>query len=323
VDDLNDLASRSPGSPVFRIVAAGVAVVLFAAACWLRPDIAIGLVLLGAVYTTLERIRPVRDQPPAMRRRGWRTDAVHFVVDEVLAAAGLTAVVLIGVPVLRAGMPDLVPATIRSQPSLAVWVEALVLAEVCGYWGHRLTHEIPFLWRFHRVHHSSTQLDWLAPSRKHPLDTIFARSSVALPLLVLGFAVPTVVTHFIIKRFQGLLVHANIDLRLGPLEWIVSTPHFHHWHHADQAGAFKKNYAGQVPLVDWVFGTLYRPTGWPERYGCDGYVPDVGYLAQLLAPWRQDSRISRNPSHGSAVAIATELADVAEPSDQAHLRTQP
>lgn len=261
------------------------AMALFVWAARLRPDIAFGLVALGLLFTVIERIRPVVRRPDAVRRQGATTDATHFVVDEIFAAAGLVAVLVVAGPFARTMVPHIVPAAVRAQPSWLLWVESLVLAEVCGYWGHRLSHTVPFLWRFHRIHHSSPVLDWLAPSRRHPLDQVFARASVALPVLALGFTVPTVVTHFAIKRFQGLLVHANVDLRFGPLEWVIATPHFHHWHHSAEPGTWNKNYAGQAPVVDWIFGTLNRPDHWPTAYGCDGYVPDVGYLAQLRAPW--------------------------------------
>ena len=310
VDVVVKLRVASTLRPRVTCLSAG-AFVLFAFACGLRPDIAVGLIVLGAVYSILERIRPVHDQAPAIRRTGWRTDMVHFVVDEVLSAGGFAAGLLLLLPLLRGVIPHQMPVAIRSQQAWVVWVQALMLAEVLGYWGHRLTHQIPFLWRFHRVHHSSRQLDWLAPNRRHPLDMLFARLSVALPMLAFGFAVPMVVTHFVIKRFQGLLVHANVDVRLGALEWVVSTPHFHHWHHADQPEAHNKNFAGQAPLVDWLFGTLYRPDDWPERYGCDGYVPDVGYFAQLAAPWRRGHESQREKSTTKPPASEACLSDLA------------
>lgn len=49
-----------------------------------------------------------------------------------------------------------------------------------------------------------------------------------------------------------------------------------------------KNHAGQAPVVDWVFGTLHRRSGWPDRYGCDGNVADVSSSAQLASPWRRE-----------------------------------
>jgi sterol desaturase/sphingolipid hydroxylase (fatty acid hydroxylase superfamily) len=254
-------------------------------ACNQRRDIALALVILGVVFTAAERLRPLRRQPAAWRRPGAGTDAVHFVVDEILAAAGLAAVLVVLLPVVRAVVPDEIPRFVRSQPTWLSYLASLLFAEVAGYWGHRLTHEVPGLWRFHRIHHSSPTLDWLSPNRRHPVDQVFARVSVALPTLAMGFAVPTLIVHFAIKRAQGLFVHANLDLDLGRLEQVVATPHFHHWHHSAEPGTWNKNYAGQMPLVDRVFGTYYMPDRWPDAYGCEGYVPPQGYVAQLLAPW--------------------------------------
>ncbi len=268
----------------WTVLAAGA---LFVLGVTQRPDAAVGLVVLGVLFTVIERVRPLRDQPPAFRRRGAATDAVHFVVDELLAAVGVVAIVAVTVPVLSLAVPDRLVAFIAGQHPLVHWAEALVLGEVAGYWGHRLTHEIPWLWRFHKVHHSSPTMDWLAPNRRHPVDTALARAAVAVPLLLLGFALPTLAAHFVFKRFQGLLVHANVNLRFGILEWFVATPHFHHWHHATDREAWNTNYSGQVPLVDLLFGTLHLPDHWPTGYGC-GDEPGDGYLAHLAWPFQGD-----------------------------------
>lgn len=257
---------------------------------WSRSDIAIALVLLGVPLTLLEAWRPLRRQLPAFRRRGAATDAVSFVLNEVLAGLGLAAVLVLAVPVLRGVVPPSIPSLVGTQPAWVRWLEAFVISELGGYWGHRASHELPVLWRFHRVHHSAPELDWLAPNRRHPIDAIVALTSTSLPVLALGFGVPTVATHFALKRLQGLLVHANVDLRLGPLERILVTPMFHHWHHSAEPGTWNKNYAGSVPAVDWLFGTMYLPGRWPESYGCDGDVPDVGYVARFLSPWRPTRR---------------------------------
>src|SRR5205085_1328295 len=82
-------------------------------------------------------------------------------------------------------------------------------------------------------HHSSPVLDWLAPNRRHPVDLIGSRLAVGLPLLALGFTVPTIAAHYAIKRAQGLFVHANIKVSLGSLRWFIASPEFHHWHHDD------------------------------------------------------------------------------------------
>lgn len=279
--------TKPKGGAVRGVRCSSVVVGVIVACCvWYRPDVGLALLLLGIPFTLVELWRPLRRQVAAIRRPGARTDAVSFVVNTVLAGLGLAGVLAFARPVVQWLMPDEVSRTFRSHPGWVRWIEAMVLSELCGYWGHRLSHEIPTLWRFHRVHHSAPELDWLAPHRRHPIDALIARSSTALPVLLLGASVPTAVSYFALKRVQGLLVHANVNLRLGPLERVVVTPFFHHSHHSAEPGTWNKNYAGSLPIVDWLFGTFYLPDRWPREYGCDGVVPDVGYINRFLSPWR-------------------------------------
>lgn len=256
---------------------------IFVVAALLNPDVAVAMVVLAIVFIPLERLRPVHAQP--VRRNGLATDAVHFVADEAIAAFGVAAGLLIVLPPLQWLLTPL-RALVELQSSPARWVEALAIGELAGYWGHRAQHESSLLWRFHRVHHSSPVLDWLAPNRRHPIDLVGSRLAVGLPLLALGFSVPTIAAHYAVKRAQGLFVHANLKVSLGPFRWFIASPEFHHWHHVDDAELYHNNFAGQLPLVDWLFDTLHMPKGeWPARYGVTGPMPD-GYLAQLMEPFR-------------------------------------
>lgn len=262
-----------------------VALAIFAVAAWSHPDVAVALVVLAALFIPLERIRPVHEQPVV--RRGWATDAVHFVADEAIAAIGVAAGLVLLLPSLVWLLAPL-RSVVELQPTGVRWLEALVVGEFAGYWGHRAQHSLPWLWRFHRLHHSSPVLDWLAPNRRHPVDLVGSRLAVGVPLLALGFTVPTIAAHYAVRRAQGLFVHANLKVSLGPLRWVIASPEFHHWHHVDDPALYHNNFAGQLPLVDWMFGTLHMPKGeWPARYGVDGDVPDR-YVDQLLAPFVWD-----------------------------------
>ncbi len=73
---------------------------------------------------------------------------------------------------------------------------------------------------------------------------------------------------------------------LGPLRWLLASPQFHHWHHANETHAFDKNFAGQLPFLDALFGTLYIPgKAMPKAYGTGDPVPPL-YHEQLLYPFR-------------------------------------
>ena len=188
---------------------------------------------------------------------------------------------------LRAVVGGGLRAGIARQPGGLQICEALVLSGLGAYWGHRAAHTVPFLWRFHKVHHSIQEMDWLAAGRLHPVDQAFTRSCAVLPLYAFGFTRATFGAFLVFTTFQALFIHANVRLRFGPLRWLLATPEFHHWHHANEPEAYNSNFAGEFPWIDWLFGTLRLPAGrMPARYGIDDPVP-AGYLRQLAWPFRR------------------------------------
>jgi lathosterol oxidase len=153
---------------------------------------------------------------------------------------------------------------------------------------HRAFHRVPFLWRFHEIHHSAQALDWLAASRLHLVDIVVTRGLSFVPLFLLGFTPSAVYAYLIFVSFHAVFIHANVRFRFRPIEWLVVTPRFHHWHHAAAPEAVDRNFAIHLPLIDRLFGTSYFPAGrWPEAYGLPGRsVPD-GWLRQLAWPLRR------------------------------------
>ncbi|WP_085185550.1 sterol desaturase family protein [Mycobacterium sp. IEC1808] len=257
---------------------------LVLAALSVRGGIVIGMVVLAVIFIPLERLFALR--PRRILRAGWRTDLVHYLVNGAALKVGtVVAVVLVGT-VLRAFVPPPVRSAIAASPGWAQIIAALAIATVGGYAGHRAAHEVPLLWRFHRVHHSIREMDWLAASHLHPLDQIFIRSCAVLPLYALGFGRISLGAFVVLTTLQAIFIHANVRLTFGPLRWVIATPQFHHWHHARDPRAYNSNYAGEFPAVDALFGTLYLPAhGWPAQYGIDEGEP-AGYLRQLVWPLR-------------------------------------
>ena len=78
-------------------------------------------------------------------------------------------------------------------------------------------------------------------------------------------------------------IHANLRWRLGPLEELIASPAFHHWHHTKDDHK-DHNYSSMLPFMDRVFGTFYLPREWPAEYGTDTYVPE-GLVDSLVAPF--------------------------------------
>jgi len=245
---------------------------------------AIALVLLGILFVPMERLRPVRRDQRVLRT-GVRTDVLHFVFTGTLGTIALVALAIIVVLPLQALTPDSLARTVRSQPALFQLVEALLIVELAGYWAHRLHHEIPVLWRLHRVHHSSEQMDWLASAHLHPLDSATSRIVAVVPLALLGFSRETFGATLVLLQLHAIFQHANMRVRFGALGQAVSSPHFHHWHHSGDLEARNRNYAGMFPWIDRIFGTHHAPVDrWPSRYGIDEPMP-AGYLGQLRSPF--------------------------------------
>jgi sterol desaturase/sphingolipid hydroxylase (fatty acid hydroxylase superfamily) len=256
---------------------------------------AIALVLLGILFVPMEKVRPVR-RGQRVLRHGVRTDVLHFVITGTLGTIALVALAIVTVLPLQAVTPESIVAAVQSQPALLQLVEALVVVEVAGYWAHRLHHEIPLLWKLHRVHHSSEQMDWLASAHLHPLDSATSRILAVAPLALLGFSRETFGVTLVLLQLHAIFQHANFRTRFGRLGTAISSPHFHHWHHAGDPEARDRNYAGMFPWVDRLFGTYHAPADrWPTRYGIDEPMPD-GYLAQLRSPF------GRRPVAASTVA---------------------
>lgn len=246
------------------------------------------LVLLTIIFVPLERWFAL--QPKHLRAKTQVADIGYYFLNSLLPAAILS----VPVALLAAGVRQVTPAAFsEAVASLPLWarlVAGLVVSDIGSYWGHRWSHESPFLWRFHAVHHSPEHLNWMMNTRAHPVDMVFTRLCGLVPLYALGLAqsnhgvsgdmVPVYVT--LIGTVWSFFIHADVRWRLGPIEWVISTPAFHHWHHTNDHNR-DRNYAAILPWIDRLFGTHFLPGHWPPVYGIDHPVAP-GMKAQLLDP---------------------------------------
>jgi sterol desaturase/sphingolipid hydroxylase (fatty acid hydroxylase superfamily) len=239
------------------------------------------------LYITLEKLFPHRRDQPILRPDFWH-DGRYFIFNHL--AIGIFLFMSV-----RA-MPSLFSWTInaglqewfRSLPGIVQFIVVLVTADLMEYATHRAMHEVPFLWRFHAVHHSVERMDWMAGSRLHFLEPIVTRMAVMLPAFILGASDTPLLCYIVWAGFQAGLVHSNFGLELGPLKYLVATPLFHHWHHGSDKEAIDINYAAHLPLLDRLFGTYHMPTDrWPEQYGVVGDPLPKGIWRQFLYPFQR------------------------------------
>jgi sterol desaturase/sphingolipid hydroxylase (fatty acid hydroxylase superfamily) len=242
------------------------------------------LFLLSAIFVPIELLfGRLREQP--IFRPAWRTDLWHFGLSHLLVQLTVFLTMAPAALFFRWAVAPELQAAVAGQPLAVQFVEILLVADLTQYTVHRLFHRVPWLWRFHEIHHSSQDMDWLAGSRLHLLDIVVTRGLTFVPLYVLGFAQGPVFAYVLFVSFQAVLIHANVSWRFGPVRWLLATPQYHHWHHA--ADRVDVNFAVHLPVIDALFGTLYLPADrWPSAYGVSGNpVPD-GYWTQLVFPFR-------------------------------------
>ncbi len=207
--------------------------------------------------------------------------------------------ILAGVDAIAAGALPAVRAWVVSRP----WWGQIVLATVVGdlgiYLTHRLEHTVPWLWRFHAIHHSAEEMDWLVALRFHPLDALLMRLGSLAPLIALNVSPAAIAAFLAIYGWQSYLAHANVRLSYGPLGWAFVSPDFHHWHHSAEREAFNRNYSSIFAAWDVVFGTLHLPKDRrTERYGLEESTP-AGYVRRLIHPLRVSMTNARERSLGS------------------------
>ena len=238
------------------------------------------LALLYAVFLPLEKLFPGHRQ--RVFRREWATDLAFFFGQYLLWTTPVVAVL-----VLVHGWIGNLPlnglrAIIAAQPWWLQFLEVVVLCDVSIYWAHRLSHSVPFLWRFHRVHHTAPRLDWIAAYREHPLDNLYTRLVENLPAIIMGFPLHSLAGFAVFRGLWGLYIHSNLSLTPGPLRYLIGAPRLHHWHHEIDVGG-RVNFANLSPLMDIIFGTFHDPRRMPETYGVRDDISH-GYVAQLVQP---------------------------------------
>lgn len=249
-----------------------------------RGTAVFGIALLFVLFVPLEKLFSLRRQKTF--RPGLLTDLTHILVNNVL-----TTIVVI-VLVIAAAVPFVWLRRMDLVGGLSAWAAialAAAVVAVANYWGHRLTHQVPFLWRFHSVHHSIEQMDWVASGRLHPLDQAFTQAFTAFPLVLLGYGAGVFGGVAVFITLLALFQHANVRLRFPGLRWVINTPEWHHWHHAIDDDARDKNFG--LPVVDKLFGTAYLPKRQrPTGFGTRAPVPADGYLRHLAYPFTTPAR---------------------------------
>ena len=251
---------------------------------WLLLD----LLLMAIIFVPIEMVWPKKKDQDRFHDE-WRTDLVYFEISHLfIQFFGI----LIHAPALlifgKVGL-DGVHTWIQSLPFVIELFFAFFITDFCQYWTHRFFHSHVYLWRFHSIHHSTQNMDWLAGSRTHFVDICVTRSAAFLPLYVFGFSPIVFNIYILFMAVHAVLIHANTRINFGFLKYIFTTPQYHHWHHCEDPKYYGHNFATIFPFIDKLFGTYYLPGNvWPEGTGVhEGNYPK-GYVKQFVHPFAKN-----------------------------------
>lgn len=177
---------------------------------------------------------------------------------------------------------------------LEVFICLLILDLVGAYLVHLIEHKVPWMWKFHLVHHSDTHVDVTTGLRHHPGETVFRILFTILGIYVSGASIGVVMLYQSLSVLFAHITHANINLPKkidNYLSFVFVTPNMHKVHHHFQLPLTDTNYGNIFSLWDRVFGTFsYVKDSKSIVYGIDTYIDDKkshSFLDLLAIPFKK------------------------------------
>ena len=244
-------------------------------------------VVLGAfIIAFLERTCPYRKEW-LPNRLDVANDVTFMVVVQVILPRLLSFFVAIKLSeYLRSNGIILDGYWPHRSPSFFQAVLMVLAADFLRYWLHRASHAWYLLWRLHAVHHSPHKLYWVNVGRFHPMDKALQFLLDALPFIILGISDEVLGIYFVFYSINGFFQHCNINLRLGFLNYIISGPELHRWHHSFVIKEANRNYGNNLIIWDLLFGTWFLPRDREiERLGLKNREYPLDFVSQIRTPF--------------------------------------
>ena len=168
----------------------------------------------------------------------------------------------------------------------------LVTHDLYIYLFHRFQHSNKVFWRIHEAHHSGKEVDFLSGSRSHIIEIIIKQTIEFAPIVLLGADPAVIPIKALLDAMFGMFIHANINVKLGKLKYIINTPELHLWHHANYREVFHANFSTKFSIWDHLFGTAYDPGHAPgnkrENWGLGYEYPKDYFLQHAFSVKRFD-----------------------------------
>ena len=240
-------------------------------------------VALFAVFATVEALVPrrVRTQP---RHRRWLTNLAIVVLDTVTLRLLALALPLlaIGAAIDAADQGWGLFNALGVSGWMAV-VATVLIFDLAIWFQHFVTHKVPILWRFHRVHHADRDFDVTTAVRFHPVEIALSMLLKVGLVYLIGPPVLGILLFEIILNGTAMFNHANMRLPLwldALLRQVIVTPDMHRVHHSDRRSEHDSNYGFALSIWDRIFGTYIAQ-------------PDAGHDGITVGLEWQDDRPAR------------------------------
>lgn len=214
----------------------------------------VALVVFAILFELWERFRP---SSALDRRAHLRRDLVAVAV--AVAAINASRFGLFAACHALQADTRLAVEGLRSLPGWAKVAIGIVFMDFTLYWIHRAMHRFDVLWRAHELHHSIEALYWFSGLRTSFLHVfIYAIPQIVVPFFVLKLTALEAGIGFSIGVFVQFWAHSNLDVSLGPIDWLIISPAYHRIHHSYSKNR-DKNLGTSFTIWDRMFGTFVDP----------------------------------------------------------------
>jgi sterol desaturase/sphingolipid hydroxylase (fatty acid hydroxylase superfamily) len=252
--------------------------------------------IVAFLLATLERFTKIRFKASPLFRRHFASDVIYLLTGFV-AGGSLGAAYVLGASGW-VGDYLLLPRLAAHGPPL--WLStllALVMLDFGNYFAHYLLHRSSLLWEFHKIHHSSRTLDWLATFRSHIIEQVLRRLVAPALLILAGFPLKAVTLAGGLFIAWAIFNHSNLKLNLRFLESIFITPRLHRLHHLSETE--NRNLGTIFTFWDRLRGTfVIADTGEDSVFGIAGEIETYpqDWASQLIEPPKRIARAIFTPS---------------------------
>lgn len=255
------------------------------------------LLALSSLVFLLEIILPWRNKQHIIRK-GFYLDAFYILFNFFLfSLIGYNALSNVGVELFNdfLGFFDITNIVAIEVHTLPVWVQLFIMFIIADFiqWNiHRMLHRVPWMWKFHKVHHSVKEMGFAAQFRFHFLETIVYKSIQYIPLAMIGFGIEQFFVVHMFAVFVGHLNHANLDWSYGKFGYVFNNPRMHIWHHAKALPAehpYGMNFGLTLSIWDYLFRTAYIPKSGRDielGFDDDANFPRT-FLEQMKYPFKK------------------------------------